>query len=88
MTMQRKWREWLSKQLIEQWLAKGRYRRSDLILDDHQNPEYRIAEDARVATDAPVDFMFGLAAALLTAVTFIGVLWSGSGRRTTSSSRR
>jgi ABC transporter transmembrane region 2 len=43
---------------------------------DHQTPEYRIAEDARVATDLPIDLVLGLLSALLTAITFIGVLWS------------
>lgn len=41
-----------------------------------QTPEYRIAEDARVATEAPVDLVLGLLSSLLTAATFIGVLWS------------
>lgn len=79
MTAQRKWREWLSRHLIEQWLSNGRYRRLALLAGDHQNPEYRIAEDARVATDAPVDFAVGLLTSLLTAATFIGVLWSVGG---------
>ena len=41
--------------------------------------EYRIAEDARVATDAPIDFMVGLLTSLLTAATFITVLWTVGG---------
>lgn len=39
-------------------------------------PEYRIAEDAKVATDLPIDLALGLFNSLLTAATFIGVLWS------------
>ena len=42
---------------------------------DHQNPEGRIGEDARIATDAPVDFVVGILSAAVTAVTFVGVLW-------------
>ena len=60
MTLQRKWREWLSRHLIEQWLTNGRYR-SLALVNDNQNPEYRIAEDVRVSTEAPVDLVFGLA---------------------------
>lgn len=78
MTLQRTWRYWLSRRLIEQWLAEDRYRRLALV-GDHQNPEYRIAEDARVATDAPVDFAVGLLTSLLTAIVFIGVLWDVGG---------
>lgn len=36
----------------------------------------RIAEDVRVATDLPIDLTLGFLSALLTAITFIGVLWS------------
>jgi len=79
MTAQRRWRQWMSRYLIEQWLTNGRYRHLAQVVDDHQNPEYRIAEDARVATDAPVDFAVGLVTSLLTAGTFIGVLWDVGG---------
>lgn len=79
MAAQRRWREWLSRHLIALWLADGRYRQLALRINDHQNPEYRIAEDARVATDAPIDFAFGLFTSALTALTFIGVLWTVGG---------
>lgn len=41
--------------------------------------EYRIAEDARVATDAPIDLLVGLLASVLTAVTLVAVLWRVGG---------
>lgn len=75
MTAQRKWRDWLSQQLIALWLENGRYCQLHLVPGDHENPEYRIAEDARVATDAPIDFGVGLLQSALTAITFINVLW-------------
>ncbi|HLN08603.1 MAG TPA: SbmA/BacA-like family transporter [Xanthobacteraceae bacterium] len=75
MTMQRKWRAWLTRHVITYWLAGDRYRRVHLVSGHHQNPEYRIAEDARIATDAPIDLAVGLLTALLSAVTFISVLW-------------
>jgi putative ATP-binding cassette transporter len=79
MTMQRKWREWLSKHMYDYWLENGHYRRLRFMLGEHQTPEYRIAEDARVATDAPIDLVVGLLSSLLTAITFIAVLWSVGG---------
>ncbi len=79
MTTQRKWRHWLTEKVIAQWLDDGRYRDLDRTGGEHQNPEYRIAEDVRVATDAPVDFATGLLTALLTAITFIDVLWNVGG---------
>jgi vitamin B12/bleomycin/antimicrobial peptide transport system ATP-binding/permease protein len=75
MTAQREWRAWLTDHLVGRWLANGRYYQLDLVTGDHQNPEGRIGEDARIATDAPVDFVVGILGALVTAVTFVGVLW-------------
>ena len=79
MTMQRNWREWLSNHLYDYWLEKDHLVRLRFMPGDHQTPEYRIAEDARVATDLPVDLVLGLFSSILTAVTFIGVLWSVGG---------
>ena len=42
-------------------------------------PEYRIAEDVRIATDAPIDFAIGLISSLLTAIVFLQILWSVGG---------
>jgi putative ATP-binding cassette transporter len=76
MTMQRTWRAWLSHHLYDYWLGNDRYVRLRFMAGDHQTPEYRIAEDAKVATDLPIDLALGLFSSLLTAITFIGVLWS------------
>src|SRR5271165_2972944 len=76
MTAQRRWREYLTAHLIRYWLAKGRYRRLDYAQQGRENPEYRIAEDARLATDAPIDLAVGLLNSLLMAATFISVLWT------------
>jgi putative ATP-binding cassette transporter len=79
MTFQRSWRAWVSRHLIAAWLGDERYRRIDLWNGEHQNAEYRIAEDARLATDAPIDLVIGLLASVLTAVTFAFVLWHVGG---------
>lgn len=76
MTMQRTWRAWLSNHLYDYWLKDNRHVRLTSAAADHQAPEFRIAEDARVATDLPVDLVLGLFQSLLNAVTFIGILWS------------
>ena len=78
--MQRRWREWLSNHLYDYWLQNDRYRRLRFMLGEHQTPEYRIAEDARVATDLPIDLTLGLFSSIFTAIIFIGVLWSVGGR--------
>jgi putative ATP-binding cassette transporter len=79
MTMQRRWRAWLNNHLLDRWLTNGRYYQLNLIGGDHKNPEYRIADDVRVATEAPIDFATGITTAVLSAVTFIAVLWTIGG---------
>jgi putative ATP-binding cassette transporter len=54
MTTQRKWRAWLTRHLIDRWLANDRFLQLHFQKSEDRNPEYRIAEDVRVATDAPV----------------------------------
>jgi putative ATP-binding cassette transporter len=78
-TTQRKWRAWLTRLLIDRWLASDRFRNLRFLEGEDRNPEYRIAEDARVATDAPISMAAGVLTALLNAVTFIGILWNVGG---------
>ncbi|GMO42729.1 ABC transporter ATP-binding protein/permease [Bradyrhizobium sp. TM233] len=82
MGIQRRWRAWLTASVLTRWLTNGRYYQLNLVRGDHENPEYRIAEDLRVATDSPVDFLAGVTSALLSAATFIVVLWTIGGALT------
>src|SRR6188472_610287 len=82
MGIQRRWRAWLTNAVISRWLASGRYYQLNLVGGDHKNPEYRIAEDLRIATDSPVDFVAGVTSAFLSAATFIVVLWTIGGALT------
>jgi ABC-type uncharacterized transport system fused permease/ATPase subunit len=78
MTTQRKWREAMTRDIIASWAAKhdGPIPRGS---DGAENPEYRLAEDVRVATDAPVDLSLAFISSGLTAATFFGVLWTVGG---------
>ena len=82
MTIQRRWRSWLTTAVIARWLANGRYYQLNLIGGDHKNPEARITEDLRIATESPVDFIAGVISAFLSASTFIVVLWTIGGALT------
>jgi len=79
MTIQRQWREWLSHHLLEHWLTVTKYRGLKLVNGENHNAEYRIAEDARGATEAPIELALGLLASVLGAVTFMKVLWDVGG---------
>jgi putative ATP-binding cassette transporter len=77
--IQRAWRGAVTTDVIERWLLNGRYYQLNLVTGDHANPEARISDDVRIATEAPVDFVTGVLQAFLSAATFIVVLWSIGG---------
>jgi len=75
MKMQRDWRAWVTDRIMSRWLAHGHYYQLNLMSGEHHVPESRITDDTRIATDPPVDFSVGIFQSIVTAVTFIGVLW-------------
>jgi vitamin B12/bleomycin/antimicrobial peptide transport system ATP-binding/permease protein len=77
--MQRRWRRWVTTHVIDRWLKNGRYYQLNLVTGDHANPEARMSDDIRIATEAPVDFVTGVLQAFLSAATFIVVLWTIGG---------
>src|SRR5205085_7786432 len=82
MSMQRTWRAWLNDHLLRRWLASSRFYKLELIGGDHKNPEHRINDDLRIAADMPVDFVTGFVTSVLSAATFIAVLWIVGGSLT------
>jgi putative ATP-binding cassette transporter len=79
MTIQRRWREWLNNRLVDRWLKNGNYYQLNCAGSAAKNPECRIADDVRIATEAPIDFAAGIITSVLSAVTFIAVLWTLGG---------
>jgi vitamin B12/bleomycin/antimicrobial peptide transport system ATP-binding/permease protein len=79
MTIQRRWRGWLNSHLIDRWLKNGRYYHLNVVGGAIKNPECRIADDVRIATEAPIEFATGATSAVLSAAMFIVVLWTVGG---------
>jgi putative ATP-binding cassette transporter len=79
MRLQIRWRGWLSKRIIGFWLADRRFYQMSVIENEGSNPEFRITDDTRLATEPIVEFAIGLASAVLTAAAFVGILWSVGG---------
>jgi putative ATP-binding cassette transporter len=78
-TFQVFWREWVTARLADRWIGQRRFFRLSLSGYEPAHPEYRIADDVRWATEPVVDFAIGLLSAIITAITFIGILWSIGG---------
>ncbi len=79
MKLQVYWRRWLSERLAVRWLGDQRFYRLSIAAPDLDAPEFRIADDARIATEPVVDFGSGIMNAVLTAVVFFAVLWTVGG---------
>jgi vitamin B12/bleomycin/antimicrobial peptide transport system ATP-binding/permease protein len=79
MTTQRKWRQWLTTDILGFWLTDDRYRKLEAAPGEYKNAEYRISYDVKTATDSPVDLTLGLVNSVMTAAVFTGVLWSIGG---------
>ncbi len=75
MLLQTRWRAWLTDKLAGWWVADQRYYRLGFVAPDQSAPEYRIAEDVRLAIEPLVEFSLGLLTAFITAATFATVLW-------------
>jgi putative ATP-binding cassette transporter len=75
MSLQRRWRAWLNAHVLDRWLTSGRYYQLTLRPGEHSTPESRVAEDLRLSVDAPVDIVLGVFAAVISLLTYIGVLW-------------
>lgn len=78
MRMQIRWRQWLSRHLIQFWLAERRFYQLNIV-DPKNNPEGRIAEDVRMAIEPLVDFSVGLVNALLVSIAYLSILWLVAG---------
>ncbi|WP_375457587.1 ABC transporter ATP-binding protein/permease [uncultured Enterovirga sp.] len=79
MRLQLAWRKWLTNNLIERWLSERRFYQLTIVAGEGGHPEFRIADDVRLAVEPLVDFAIGLTNAVLAAAAFFGVLWAVAG---------
>ena len=75
MTLQVRWRAWITRQLTAKWLDQQRYYRLAITDEKQTNPEFRLAEDVRLASEPVVEFSIGFINALLSAVAFVSILF-------------
>jgi vitamin B12/bleomycin/antimicrobial peptide transport system ATP-binding/permease protein len=73
------WRTWLTGHFLESWMKDQAYYRMQLLDRGTDNPDQRIAEDLRLFVDFTLSLSLGLLSAVVTLVTFLGILWTLSG---------
>jgi putative ATP-binding cassette transporter len=77
--LQFNWRAWLTHVTAQRWLNAGRQYQLSLLAEECDNPDGRIAEDIRIATELAVEFAQSILQCVLQLITFLGVLWVLSG---------
>ncbi len=79
--LQLDWRSWLTQDLIGKWMTDGRHYLVTHIQGEgaHDNPDGRIAEDVRIATEATIDLCHSLIYCTLVLISFSKILWTLSG---------
>lgn len=78
MMLQMRWRTWMTGTFMDRWLTYQAYYR---IEQTHttDNPDQRIADDLRLFTDGALSLSLGLLNAVVTLLSFVGILWVLSG---------
>jgi len=77
--LQLDWRAWLTERLVGRWLDQGRHYRLQFSDGEHDNPDQRIAEDIRIATETAIALAHTLVFSVLILALFVDILWSVSG---------
>ena len=85
-----RWRAWMTAQYLGRWLGHHAFYRMELARFENQgaqpgthaspdNPDQRIQEDVGQFTSLSVSLSMGLLNAIVTLVSFVGILWGLSG---------
>jgi vitamin B12/bleomycin/antimicrobial peptide transport system ATP-binding/permease protein len=74
------WRLWLTEEVVAKWMHKGRhYQITFMAKNNHDNPDGRIAEDIRIATEEAIAMGHSLFYSILLLGSFTKILWTLSG---------
>lgn len=83
--LQMRWRAWLTGHYMDRWLAHRAFYQLELLRFTHgqdappDNPDQRIQEDLNLFSAQTVGLSMGLLNAVVTLVSFVGILWTLSG---------
>jgi len=76
------WRSWMTERFLSAWMQDRAYYRLQLLDKGTDNPDQRIADDLNIFVDLTLTLTLGLLGAVVTLVSFIGILWGISGAMT------
>ncbi len=74
--LQIRWRRWITEGMVNDWLAERAHYRLSLDPGGADNPDQRVADDARLFVDETLALGLGLLRSVVTLLSFLLVLWS------------
>lgn len=74
--LQIRWRQWMTHDFVDRWMADRHYYVSGLGIGRTENADQRIAEDIDLFIDGTLTLGLGLLSSLVSVVSFIVLLWS------------
>jgi putative ATP-binding cassette transporter len=82
--LEMRWRAWMTRHYLQRWLSGQAFYRMELARysganDTPDNPDQRIQEDLNLFTTYSISLSMGVLNAIVTLLSFVGILWSLSG---------
>lgn len=85
--LQMRWRAWMTRDYLRRWLSHQAFYKMELarysaaidINASPDNPDQRIQEDVHSFTTSTISLTMGVLNAVVTLVSFVGILWTLSG---------
>ncbi|MCC7425858.1 MAG: ABC transporter ATP-binding protein/permease [Alphaproteobacteria bacterium] len=74
--LQIEWRQWQTDRLLQDWTGRRIYYRMHLLDRGTDNPDQRLSEDLRLFVNETLALGLGLLSAIVSLVSFIGILWA------------
>ncbi len=77
--LQLQWRIWMTEKYLNKWLGNKTFYGTKVIGQESDNPDQRIADDIKSFTNYTLSLTIGLLGAIVSFVSFVGILWGLSG---------
>jgi len=73
--LQIRWRTWLTRRYLAEWLHDASHYRMQLLGDAADNPDQRIADDVRLFVEQTLTIGIGFLSSIVTLASFVIILW-------------
>ena len=73
--LQIRWRQWMTKRYLGEWLEQANHYRMQLLGDAADNPDQRIADDIKQFVESTLSIGVGFLSSIVTLGSFAFVLW-------------